>query len=116
MSEKTSLDVTGETFLCPYCQTWLEIPLVRTLLVNELKEKIMPADEGANVYDAAMKVIGELKAEIARKNEEIATLTEKYLRAGSINENLRDDNTILRNEIAKLKGKYPPIPDDFVEE
>jgi len=24
MIEKTSLNVTGETFLCPYCQTWLE--------------------------------------------------------------------------------------------
>ncbi|MFH1289851.1 MAG: hypothetical protein ABIH92_00410 [Nanoarchaeota archaeon] len=57
-----------------------------------------------------------LKAEIAKKDEEIAVLTEKYLRAGSINENLRDDNTFLEHEIADLKGKYPPIPDDFVED
>ena len=60
------------------------------------KEEIMPAperflsDEGMNVYDAAIKVIGELKAEIAKRNTEIATLTEKYLRAGAIAERFKE--------------------------
>jgi len=47
MIEKTSPDATGETFLCPYCQTWLELPpslkakhlADRTLLVNELTDR-----------------------------------------------------------------------------
>ena len=169
MIEKTSLDVTGETFLCPYCQTWLELPLslkakhlaelvgwkrahddvaaenhricqtldklrikhlavmlekneeiaallkgrksiiqfMKTEYEKELakknkelatlkKEESMPAperflsDEGMNVYDAAIKVIGELKAEIAKRNTEIATLTEKYLRAGAIAERFKE--------------------------
>jgi hypothetical protein len=40
-----------------------------------------------------------------REEEEIARLETKYLKAGEIAENLRDENTLLRHEVAELKAK-----------
>ena len=60
------------------------------------------SDEGMNVYDAAIKVIGELKAEIARQKEEIE-LQNIILNPGDhINEQKRGDETIL----VLTKGKW----------
>ena len=60
------------------------------------------SDEGMNVYDAAIKVIGELKAEIAKKNDELE-LQNIILDPGDhINEQKRGDETIL----VLTKGKW----------
>ena len=57
-----------------------------------------------------------LEKQVKQYKDEIATLAEKYLRAGAIAECFRDDNTVLKQEIAELKSKYPPIPDDLLED
>jgi len=73
MIEKTSLNVTGETFLCPYCQTWLELPpALKAKLLAKKNEEIAALLRGRKSIIQFMKT--EFEKELAKKNKEIARL------------------------------------------